>query len=168
MILRFQRLWRHYDHHRYSTYYVNMHPIITAFITSLWSLWLQHPHVTMISIATTSNTSPWSLLLQHLLHHYNLYAPSIYNVNMISTATAFITSLWSLLLQHILQHIPIATASTMSLCLYYYKHLLRLYDPYYYNIYHATRISIATAPNMSQCIMIYYRPHGLISMLSNE
>ena len=62
----------------------------------------------------------------------------------------------------------IATASTTSLCLYYYKYLLRLYDPYYYNIYHATTISTATAPNMSQCIMIYYRPHGLISMLSKE
>ena len=56
----------------------------------------------------------------------------------------------------------------MSLCLYCYKHLLRLYDLYYYNIYYVTMISIATAPNMSQCIIIYHRPHGLINMLSNE
>ena len=64
--------------------------------------------------------------------------------------------------------IAIATASIMSLCPYCDKQLLRLYDLYYYNIYHVTMISIATAPTMSQCINIYYRPHGLISMLSNE
>ena len=62
----------------------------------------------------------------------------------------------------------IATVSIMSLCLYCYKHLLRRYDLYYYNIYYVAMISIATAPNMSQCIIIYYRLHGLTSMLSNE
>ena len=29
-------------------------------------------------------------------------------------------------------------------------------------------ISIATTPNTSQCIIIYHRPHGLLTMLSNE
>ena len=42
------------------------------------------------------------------------------------------------------------------------------YDPHHYNIYHVTMISIVTEPNMSQRIIIYYRPHGIISMLSNE
>ena len=81
----------------------------------------------MISIVTASITSLWSLLLQHLLRHYDLYCYSIY----------YVTMPWLL------------------------QHLLRLYDLSCYNIYYVTMISIATAPNTSQYIIKYYRPHGL-------
>ena len=90
--------------------------IVTATITSLWSIMLQqllrlydlyghsNYYTTMISNVTAPSTSLWSTLLQQLFRLYDLYCYSNYCIFMIYSVTATITSLWSILLQQLLRH----------------------------------------------------------------
>ena len=85
--------------------------MVTATITSLWSILLQHLlrpydpycysnyYVFMTYLVTAPITSFWTILLQQLLRPYDLYGYNNYHISMIHIATATITSLWFILLQ---------------------------------------------------------------------
>ena len=87
--------------------------MVTATITSLWSILLQHLlcpydpycysnyYVFTTYIVTAPITSFWTILLQQLLRPYDLYGYNNYHISMIHIATATITSLWFILLQPI-------------------------------------------------------------------
>ena len=104
--------------------------MVTATITSLWSILLQHLlrpydpycysnyYVFKTYIVTAHIMSFWTILLQQLLRPYDLYGYNNYHISMIHIATATITSLWFILLQPIpslwslypvnVRHAPIA------------------------------------------------------------
>ena len=104
--------------------------MVTATITSFWSILLQHLlrpydpycysnyYVFMTYLVTAPITSFWTILLQQLLRPYDLHGYSNYHISMIHIATATITSLWFILLQPItslwslypvnVRHAPIA------------------------------------------------------------
>ena len=104
--------------------------MVTATITSLWSILLQHLlhpydpycysnyYVFKTYIVTAHIMSFWTILLLQLLRPYDLYGYNNYHISMIHTATATITSLWFILLQPIpslwslypvnVRHAPIA------------------------------------------------------------
>ena len=54
--------------------------IVTAHITSLGPLYYSNSYVLMISTVTATITALYSILLQHLLRPYDLYCYSIYYV----------------------------------------------------------------------------------------
>ena len=75
----------------HNIYYVTMQSIVTAAMTSLWSYYYSIYNVPMISIATAS------------IMTLCLYCYSIYYVFMISLVTTSTTSQWSPLLQHLIR-----------------------------------------------------------------
>ena len=85
-----------YDIYGHSNYHATMISIVTASITLLWSLSLQHLIHNYVFIVTATNTSLWSLIKQ-LSCPYDPYCYSHYHVSTIYTVTATIMSLCSIL-----------------------------------------------------------------------
>ena len=76
--LLFQHLLRHNDFHCYSIHHVTMNPLIQQ-LPRHYALCCYHIyHGTMIPIVTALITSLWPLPLQHLLRRYDLHCYSTY------------------------------------------------------------------------------------------
>ena len=130
--------------------------IITAIITSLWSILLQqllrlyNPYrysnypVLINYTATAPITSLWPILLQQLSCPYNLYRYSHYHVLMIHTITTYHVSM-NYTVTPVITMIYMITANITSLRLVLLPQLLRLHDLYCYSTYHTFMNYIITA-----------------------
>ena len=100
--------------------------IVTATITSLCSLLLQHPLRLYDLHCYSTYYVLWPISLQQLLRPDALYCYSIYSVFINYTVTAPITSLWSIWLQHLLRPYDLYRHSTYYIfCSILLKQLLR-------------------------------------------